>query len=508
MAKTEQLLNPAFYVKIMLLIVFFTSISMGFYSAYVFYVVGYISDAFVVSIEDIYSVYLFFHFFTSFAILVCLFFAIRKSSYVNLRLISINRKYLLLTICILASCLHFLFSIALIQFLYSKVILSIGFHDLYFILQIPLFLFFSFLINWERLCFGSGEGIEHASGSPNSQVLPQPVSYRDKFFMKSERNAALVEDLKNRADSLYSFGSAIIFIILIVLVFGALIVIFAGRITAWGIEEFNPYSSVKGEYDQIQQSLSTLNSNILRLRTSLNETVFQYNINKDNCIGFSYKDTRLPHNVISDYIEEYNEYTKTLQKPLSIEKWSYEKSVSIASAYCTDLDRLDKLEAENTVLSDRLKSLSSNMSKYHDSILTEFGKRKAVLDEQRVEGTTNVGTSLNVPEQNNYQILLTSTVTRFGVLAIIIYLVQILIGLYRYNAMVAAHYRSSADLLVLSDNLEHSRMKNLQSILKPDIQYGKAPTSIPEKVAEGVATVANGARRKKRKQKAVNESDD
>ena len=60
-----------------------------------------------------------------------------------------------------------------------------------------------------------------------------------------------------------------------------------------------------------------------------------------------------------------------------------------------------------------------------------------------------------------------------------IYLVQILINLYRYNTRVAAHYLAQADVLILKD-LNVDDFTAAHKALWPDLDYGKMPRSPTE----------------------------
>ena len=75
-------------------------------------------------------------------------------------------------------------------------------------------------------------------------------------------------------------------------------------------------------------------------------------------------------------------------------------------------------------------------------------------------------------------LLVAAGVTRFGVLIISIYLVQILINLYRYNTRLASFYRAQADSLVLLE-LDAKVVGRMQAQLLPHVDYGKTPSTIP-----------------------------
>ncbi len=55
------------------------------------------------------------------------------------------------------------------------------------------------------------------------------------------------------------------------------------------------------------------------------------------------------------------------------------------------------------------------------------------------------------PKEDLFLKLLQTSITRFGLLAVVGFFVSILVSLYRYNVRLAAFYNARADLLRLSD---------------------------------------------------------
>jgi hypothetical protein len=76
---------------------------------------------------------------------------------------------------------------------------------------------------------------------------------------------------------------------------------------------------------------------------------------------------------------------------------------------------------------------------------------------------------------NDWHYIVATAITRVGVVLIIIYLVQILIGLYRYNTRLATYYSAKQDVLGLWDGNATS-LKRLDEILgSPKFDFGKEP---------------------------------
>jgi len=76
---------------------------------------------------------------------------------------------------------------------------------------------------------------------------------------------------------------------------------------------------------------------------------------------------------------------------------------------------------------------------------------------------------------NDWHYIGATAITRVGVVLIIVYLVQILLSLYRYNTRLASYYNSRRDLLTLWDGKQRG-LKSLDEILtSARIDFGREP---------------------------------
>jgi len=72
--------------------------------------------------------------------------------------------------------------------------------------------------------------------------------------------------------------------------------------------------------------------------------------------------------------------------------------------------------------------------------------------------------------------LLQTSITRFGLLAVVGFFVSILVSLYKYNVRLAAFYMARADVLRLcAPNITISDFALIATILSPTVEFGKAP---------------------------------
>jgi len=91
-------------------------------------------------------------------------------------------------------------------------------------------------------------------------------------------------------------------------------------------------------------------------------------------------------------------------------------------------------------------------------------------------------------QQNNEQnqIYLISTVTtKIGSVMILLFLVQILVTLYRYNTRLSAYYDARADALELVSGQSIADLEQIIKALSPEgIDFGKTPSSPAEQAVE------------------------
>ena len=75
----------------------------------------------------------------------------------------------------------------------------------------------------------------------------------------------------------------------------------------------------------------------------------------------------------------------------------------------------------------------------------------------------------------DWRYIVATAITRVGVVLIIVFLVQILMGLYRYNTKLLAYYNSRRDLFTLWDGKPTALESLDKSLTLPPIDFGKEP---------------------------------
>jgi hypothetical protein len=104
------------------------------------------------------------------------------------------------------------------------------------------------------------------------------------------------------------------------------------------------------------------------------------------------------------------------------------------------------------------------------NLMTTIRQTKANLDVAKLTGS-----ELTAGVNETARLVQTS-ITRFGTLAIISFLVGIFISLYRYNVRLAGYYQARADALALmSTSLNTVGFPTLSTTLTPQLDFGKVP---------------------------------
>ena len=251
-----------------------------------------------------------------------------------------------------------------------------------------------------------------------------PVWLRNNPIMNAclesipEDRASGILEYYRRAQALTEKAESALWVMIVVLTFTAVFMIFAGRISEIGVVTPDHLALMVRERAEIQGKID-------RLNRELGNWTQQFSMNLKS-LQSTERDERQKKD--SDFME------RTFEKTLGL-MW------------------------------ERLREYDKQISTARTAILTSRPGRG---------GNSN---GLNVTESGtDQQLLIASTVTRLGVAVIAIYLVQILLSLYRYNTRMAADYLAHADTLMMAE-LDPKTVKGLHSVLLPSVKYGEMPTT-------------------------------
>jgi hypothetical protein len=141
--------------------------------------------------------------------------------------------------------------------------------------------------------------------------------------------------------------------------------------------------------------------------------------------------------------------------------------------------QVDESTVKLKTLSDRIAETQAALAR-HQKLVAEIEERFYLSDAAPKDAVTATN------------LLVAAGVTRFGVLVVVIYLVQILVGLYRYNAQLSSHYFAQADALLLYD-CSPGQMGDLLSKLRPGVAFSRVEASVPEKMVNKIVEAVRAA---------------
>lgn len=114
-----------------------------------------------------------------------------------------------------------------------------------------------------------------------------------------------------------------------------------------------------------------------------------------------------------------------------------------------------------------------------------------ILEERTVYLINSIREDFGTEEQtNNLNLLIASGITRFGILFIMLFIVQILVNLYRYTMRMSAYYLSQADAMLLAEDGGDGLLKVVPVLSPQDVDFGKAPQTPVQNLEKMLALAA------------------
>ena len=251
-----------------------------------------------------------------------------------------------------------------------------------------------------------------------------------------------VSAIRLRAHSMMHRATGILYVIIAVLIITALFIVFAGKIAEIGINRFDPLAELNAERTDLRERIRWLRDEQVSVEHQAVVLTRQLADIKSEL-------SRLPidHDDFTDYLlQSMDERTTNLQGGL--------KSIEI---------RKSQVPSEIRLIENRLRSLDGAIDKARSDVLDAMIGKVTDRNKGGLESITDT------------ELLVAASLTRVGVLVVAIYLVQILVQLYRYNTRLAENYFAHADALLLRKHLGAEEHKALQDALHPDVPYGKEP---------------------------------
>jgi len=182
----------------------------------------------------------------------------------------------------------------------------------------------------------------------------------------------------------------------------------------------------------------------------------------------------------------------------------------VFAQYLTVLDRASASTLENAIQTtrdafDKLKAAKNQLENFDASANSPtspkgkaptVSKKDLVARVERLQGEYDYYSAKEEKLLKGYQSsgklngaledkeFLSTFTIRFGVTIIILFFVQVLVNLYRYNIRLSAYYDGKADALLLSDK-EMSNFETIARTLSPDdLHFGNPPNTPLDKIID------------------------
>lgn len=199
-------------------------------------------------------------------------------------------------------------------------------------------------------------------------------------------------------------------------------------------------------------------------------------------------------------LAELNLESLSLEQDLIAARQSAESDISTALREAHDQKNLAVF---HVLLSTWLRSISAfeteagYLSDTITQISNDVGAKLTAIN--KIDETISTDIERVFPEEiksgPDWPTLMATALTRVSILLILVFLVQILVGLYRYSLRLAAFYDARADALSLGHVDDESFTKWTEVLSPQDIDFGRSPTS-PSQHLENMVTKIIDRRKK------------
>jgi len=271
-------------------------------------------------------------------------------------------------------------------------------------------------------------------------------------------------DCRYRAEKLLRKADLVTAMIVFVLAFAAGFIIFAGWIAEIGVTKTDPLAELVASRQRLEQNYEAAERRLAALREQYAD--LEGGIKK---LDLSVKELQ---NIINNV---------SINSDLS----EVEKEVEI-DLVTKDLGSLLEERALMSARENRLKSefedVTAKLVRLNDRIV-DVARQEAVIREKIVSAQALAAAeSGRIETFADPRLLLATGLTRLGILIIAIFLVQILVKLYRYNTRQASYYLALSDSLLLME-YQPEEIECLHGVLWPNLDYGETPNTIPQRAA-------------------------
>lgn len=269
---------------------------------------------------------------------------------------------------------------------------------------------------------------QETSKSAPGWILPESITA--EMLGTPELRFELARDLRRRAAQMRRFSFVALGGIAALLVVAVNVILFAGFIANLGVGVTGP--------ERIQQMLSAEETALDRAQADLRALERRKRTDE---LSF-YRRSNTTRADIRDANSEHITDAMRVQFARSEQN----------QVYLARKESLERAIAAHLVATDRI--LQERTLYLINSIREDFGTAE---------------------QTNNLNLLIASGITRFGILFIMLFIVQILVNLYRYTMRMSAYYLSQADAMLLAEDGGDGLLKVVPVLSPQDVDFGKAP---------------------------------
>lgn len=281
--------------------------------------------------------------------------------------------------------------------------------------------------------FKRGE-LEASLGDKTAVELLGDEKFQD-FIQHSDASiGAVISHLHGRAKEMTNRATVVLILIVCILLVAGAFIVFAGKIAEIGAARIDPFGNIGSQREQIEANIQAV---LDRIHEQLEQEEKKVQ-NRDDGAEDGEKSNAQGQGVIPPEAEN-------LEQSSQVALWT----------------------SELNHLRERQRRLDEDYSAMQNTWTSAVLARGGGLLE-----------SISDPK-----LLLAEGLTRLGVLVVSIYLVQILISLYRYNSRIASYYLACADALVLAGK-DQVEISGLMRFLYPGLDFGRTPRTLWETVSE------------------------
>ena len=321
---------------------------------------------------------------------------------------------------------------------------------------------------------------------------PSPSSTDDLIETPNlaESEAILWRLLRKRARNSRQIAIVILCGIGMILVVASFVILFAGHITTIDLNTNDRLAEAErlrdrlhseiGEHEQIliaiQTRIEVLNSDLERIATDVRDRLHE-------SIG---EDADSIHVYGADDPISNSERLRALANV-------FEQSEFIVHDIKAEIAELQS-NWDNTarLRDDALETYEGLTAGYREHLLNSLLSSTNDVPLGRIFGQgDSEGQELSVSEADGLSVLVTTTITRFGILALMLFFLKILVNLYRYSMRLSVTYSSQADA-ILMQQMDADKLKKInEAISTSQIDFGSSPKTPLETLKDFAEIIKN-----------------